>query len=278
MAADRALFRWVGGKSYAVPSLAPLIRAHLELHGGQLVSLFYGSGAIERAVGGPQIGGEACPELLGLFEDLQLIGPDRVHEALLAFDKKLGRTRKAYDVARNTAHLSAPARSARFLWLSAMAFNGVWRVNSRGEMNMPPDPARLGSATALPPIDAVREFAEQIRLTRFVRGWSNALASAGPKDVVIADPPYMGKGAFRAYTAIGFPDVDQRYLAGKLREHVQKGGAFIAFNSPAAAHLYAWACVDEQERSGQISSDGDGREPVTEIVIAAGFRAQGQPG
>jgi site-specific DNA-adenine methylase/DNA modification methylase len=234
--ADRGLFRWAGAKRHLLEKVAPLINGHRQATGGRLISLFFGSGAIERAVGGCAVAADASPELLGLYEDLQTAGP----------------------------------RSARFLWLSAMAFNGIWRVNSAGEMNMPPDPARLARGTeALPPLEAFQKFAQEIRAIAFVKGWENALRVARPGDLVFVDPPY---GQFDGYTADGFGSRDHRLLARALREAFDLNCVgIIAFNAPEAAPIYHWAKCEEVTRSGCVSSKATERDPVTELVITAGL-------
>lgn len=275
MASERGLFRWPGGKGHLVERLAPLLRRHATHRGGLTVSLFYGSGAIERAAGCVRLAADASPELLGLYDDLQQLGPAAVYAALLQFDAQTERTKDGYNLARSRFGLPAPLRSGRFLWLSAMAFNGIWRVNARAVMNMPPDPARLASKTTLPPRDAFDAFAEQLRDTRFVNGWRTAWMERRRTDLLFADPPYMGKGAFRSYTKDGFDDGAQRMLAQCLREHVDQGGALIAFNGPVAARLYEkWAHVEVSMRPGTVSSKGDEREEVGELLITAGLEIQ----
>jgi DNA adenine methylase len=271
--ADRGLFRWAGAKRHLVDRVGPLIRAHLGTTGGRLISLFFGSGAIERAVGGCVLAADASPELLQLYSDLQEFPPEHVHGELLRFAGICPATPLGYRTARElNCDARAPLKSsARFLWLSAMAFNGIWRVNSAGEMNMPPDPARLARGTeALPPLEAFQKFAQEIRAIAFVKGWENALRVARPGDLVFVDPPY---GQFDGYTADGFGSRDHRLLARALREAFDLNCVgIIAFNAPEAAPIYHWAKCEEVTRSGCVSSKATERDPVTELIVTAGLR------
>src|SRR5258707_5557080 len=140
------LFRWVGSKHHLVPRLAPLLREQLVFGGGRIVSLFYGSGALEQAAAltEPQLAAEANPELRCLYEQL-VHRPSQVHAALISLDASVSRNRAAFLRVRalDAEALSPPDRALRFLWLSAMSFNGLVRVNCHGPHNVPPDTSGL---------------------------------------------------------------------------------------------------------------------------------------
>lgn len=264
--------RWVGSKRHMVDRVLPLIHAHRARSKGRLISLFFGSGAIERVAGSCAIGAEFSPELLQLFADLQTAGPEAVHAALLKYAGERQFSIEAYRRAREVdADARAPlTSSARFLYLCSFAFNGLWRVNSAGVMNVAPDPGRLAKRFAtLPPLEAFTAFAHQIAGIRFVRGWQTALALSRPGDILLVDSPY---GKFDGYCAGGFSPKDHRLLASALKDAMRTGIGFIGFNAPTAATIYHWAECETVTRSGCVSSDGDGREPVEELIITAGLR------
>lgn len=270
---ERGLFRWAGAKRHLIERVKPLVEAHLAATGGRLISCFHGSGAIERACGGAAIAADASPELLMLFAALRA-DPDQVHRDLVALDARTDRTPEAYKALglanKDPLYAYLPVGAARFLWLSAMAFNGVWRVNGKGQMNMGVDRARLARRDVLPGIEAFRAFAAEIHSTRFVFGWQTALAAALPGDLALVDSPY---GAFDGYTAAGFGSRDHRLLASALKEEAAGGVAVIAFNAPEAASIYHWAHVEEVTRSGCVSSKATDRDPVAELIITAGLQS-----
>lgn len=255
-----------------VERVKPLTEAHRAASGGRLISPFHGSGAIERACGGAAVAADAAPELLQLFAALKT-DADEVHRQLVLLDAYLERTPESYKALglanKDPFYAHLPVGAARFLWLSAMAFNGVWRVNGRGQMNMGVDRARLARKDVLPSVETCRAFAAEIKDTRFVVGWESALLEARPGDVALVDSPY---GEFDGYTAAGFGSRDHRLLAGALKEAVARGVAVIAFNAPEAAPIYHWAHVEEVTRSGCVSSKATERDPVAEIIITAGLR------
>jgi DNA adenine methylase len=246
----------------------PVIAAQLRGGGGRLVSLFYGAGLVEQEVAtiAPQIAADANPDLLALYLYAELArDPDELFRSLVRLNAQTPRSRDGFYAVR--AHLPAGRceRAARFLWLSAMSFNGLWRVNRAGDHNVPPDRARLARAWPLPTHGQLAAAAERIRCVVFFPDWRSAVALVRPGDVVISDPPYLG--GFDGYTALRFSRAHHEALAATL-EQIAKNGCFVlAFNSPAATPLYSrWAHLELGSRSGGINCDGHARQAVDELL------------
>jgi DNA adenine methylase len=258
-----------------VPTLAPALRAQLVSTGGRCVSLFYGSVALEQAAfaGATVLAAEANQDLVALYSQLAR-DPARVWRALLFLDSCSRRKRDGEGAYRRVAaaSLSSPLeRAARFLWLSSLSWSGMWRVNSFGAFNVPPDRARLARPWPFPGLRVFERAAEAVRGTTFVADWRDALAVASPGDIVLADPPYSG--GFVDYAAARFTDADQEELATALRSAAACGVLVAAFNSPSAAHWYeppweTWPIT----RSGRVSARADRRGKVSEFVATLGWR------
>lgn len=271
----RRLFRWTGSKKHLVGTLAPALRAQLALTGGRCISLFYGSGALEQAAFPRKavLAAEANPDLVALHSQLA-IDPDRVWRALVFLDECSCRLRNGDGAYRRVA-ASTPRtpleRAARLLWLSSLCWNGLWRVNSSGFFNVPPDGARLTRAWPFPGLRVFQRVAALVRGTTFVSDWRSALAQARSGDLVLADPPYAG--GFVEYTAARFSTAEQKQLSTALRSASSSGGvAVVAFNSPSAAHWYGspWSLAFVT-RSGCINARGDGRGAVSEFIATLGW-------
>lgn len=261
-----------------VPTLAPALRAQLVAMGGRCVSLFYGSGALEQAAfaGASVLAAEANPDLVALHSQLAR-DPARVWRALLFLDSCSRRKRDGEGAYRRVAaaSLSSPLeRAARFLWLSSLSWSGMWRVNSFGAFNVPPDRARLARPWPFPGLRVFERAALAVRGTTFVPDWRDALAAASPGDLILADPPYAG--GFVEYTAARFKDADQEELATALHSAAARGVLVAAFNSPSAAHWYEppwerWPIT----RSGRVNVRADRRGNVSEFVATLGWRPTG---
>ncbi len=272
----RRLFRWTGSKKHLVGVLAPALQEQLARTGGRCISLFYGSGALEQAAfpGKAVLAAEANPDLVALHSQLA-IDPERVWRALMFLDECSRRLRNGDGAYRRVAAATPRTpleRAARFLWLSSLCWNGLWRVNSSGFFNVPPDRARLSKAWPFPGLRVFQRVAAIVRGTAFVSDWRSALAQARPDDLILADPPYAG--GFVDYTAARFSDAEQEQLATALRfaSSSSGGAAVVAFNSPSAAHWYGspWSLAFVT-RSGCINARGDGRGAVSEFIATLGW-------
>ena len=272
---QRRLFRWTGSKKHLVGVLAPALRAQLAVTGGRCISLFYGSGALEQGAfpGEAVLAAEANPDLVALHSQLA-IDPARVWRALVFLDecsRRLWNGEGAYRHVAAATPRTPLERAARFLWLSSLCWNGLWRVNSSGFFNVPPDRARLSRRWPFPGLRVFQRVAAIVRGTAFVSDWRSALAQARPGDLILADPPYAG--GFVEYTAARFGEAEQEQLATALRFTSSSGGvAVAAFNSPSAAHWYGspWSLAFVT-RSGCINARGDGRGAVSEFIATLGW-------
>ena len=272
------LFRWPGSKWHLVTKWAPRLRAHLDATGGRLVSLFYGSGALEQVGPSRLVAADANPELRILYGELQSDGGAAVFAELVALDRSVGRTRESYIGVRalSTSLLQPATRAARFLWLSGLAWNGLWRVNRAGQFNVPCDPARLRRPWPFPSAQALAAASLRAPLAPLHADWRDALALARPGDLVLADPPYVD--GFDAYCAGRFSLAQQQELAARLAEAARAQIAVIAFNAPGAAALYRpWASISRVQRSGRINSRVTARGPVRELVAVAGLLGTARP-
>lgn len=134
--------------------------------------------------------------------------------------------------------------AARFFLLLGSNFNGLWRVNSDGEYNVP-----IGARTSGKPIvfnlAAARDglLAQAAALARpgvqlVCADMLAVIAEAGPGDVVYADPPYLGTHS--AYTAGKFSAALHTQLAVALRGAARRGATVLLSNSasPLTQEIY----------------------------------------
>ncbi len=161
--------------------------------------------------------------------------------------------------------------AARFVYLNKTGFNGLWRVNKAGQMNVP-----MGRYTNPNICDAanLRACAQVLQTAAIeCRDYLTIGPIARAGDLVYFDPPYVPMSAtseFTAYTADGFGPDDQRHLRDLALDLKQRGVHVILSNSatPAVEALYGESfTLHRVSRSGAISSKGDGRGRVAEYII-----------
>lgn len=272
-------FRWVGAKGHIAPRVVPLILERLA-GGGKLVSLFFGSGAIELAcarLGDRRVGADANPELRFFYESLRRETADDTWWALKDIDHVSGRAQATTEDERVAAYYrvrsmdvgpqNISTRGARFLWLQQFCFNGLWRENASGRHNVPCARDRLARGLSVT-MEDLKRTRQALGSLRLFPDWTLAFERAEPGDVVMADPPYLK--TFEKYVGRGFGPQDQETLSKALKSASDRGISVIAFNSPDAKPLYSWAEIESIPRSGRISSKGSGRQAKEELLITAG--------
>ncbi len=137
-------------------------------------------------------------------------------------------------------------RGVRAIWLNLHCHSGLWRVNSRGQFNVPPQPDRFVSVKMDRVAVALRAASEQLQGVEVEHeDFTSVLAECGEGDFIYCDPPYMpdDSSQFVGYVAGGFgKDEDGRdrhlQLAVCARDAALRGARLVISNSGAAAPLY----------------------------------------
>lgn len=174
--------------------------------------------------------------------------------------------------AETTRHAHAIYRAARMLYLNKTCFNGLYRVNKRGEFNVPfgryaqpkvlDAPALLATSAAIQNVD-------------FVCGDFEATTKdAGPVDAIYFDPPYYPTSPtamFAAYTADGFGEADHVRLARAFNARARAGADCVLSNSyaPFIRGLYAYYGPRTVTAPRALNSDGKKRGAVNELLVVA---------
>jgi DNA adenine methylase len=137
-----------------------------------------------------------------------------------------------------------PELAAMLIYLNRTGYNGLFRVNSLGEFNVP-----AGRHTSLTICDAdnLRRSSRALngpRVSVEVRSFADALADAGEGDFVYLDPPYAPvsrTAQFTSYTAGRFGPGEQAELQRLVIAIARRGGRVLLSNSvaPEIRRLYA---------------------------------------
>ncbi len=161
-------------------------------------------------------------------------------------------------------------RAAAFIYLNKTCYNGLWRVNSRGEFNVP-----LGRYDDPTIFDRLQLRAASRVLQRAelsVSHFAEAVAGAEAGDFVYFDPPYhplSDTAHFTSYTSSSFGPEDQRELARVARGLVRRGCAVLVSNSDTAfiRDLYRDFRIEVVDCARAINSKASARGPQRELII-----------
>lgn len=166
--------------------------------------------------------------------------------------------------------LSDVERASRFIYLNRTCFNGMYRVNSQGQFNVPfghyKNPRIIDENNLLNCSELLKKT--EIKCADF----SEILTKVKKGDLVYFDPPYVPlneTSSFTSYTKDGF-DIDMQF---KLRDVCDKldtmGIKFMLSNSDTKLvnELYANYEIKKVFASRQINANTDGRGKITEVLV-----------
>ncbi len=164
-----------------------------------------------------------------------------------------------------------PAKvAARFLYLNRTCWNGLFRVNLRGEFNVP----RGTKNEVLLSTDRPEEYARILRNAELC--WSDfemLVDAAGYGDFVYADPPYTVKHNFNGFVKYNesiFSWEDQERLASALRRARRRGAFVIVSNAdhPSVRHLYQSDFqIQTVCRASVIAGSAEHRSRTSELLV-----------
>ncbi|HKT11603.1 MAG TPA: Dam family site-specific DNA-(adenine-N6)-methyltransferase [Terriglobia bacterium] len=161
-------------------------------------------------------------------------------------------------------------RAVRFLYLNRTCFNGIYRVNRKGDFNVP-----VGSKSLVAyPGGYLQNVAASLRSASIRESdFEAAIDRAGSGDFIFADPPYTvmhNNNNFLKYNSNLFSWPDQVKLAAALKRAAVRGAAFMVSNADhgSVRDLYAkFGTLHRVNRSSVLAADPLRRRRTTELLI-----------
>jgi len=227
----KPLLKWVGGKTKLLKELYLYVPNKYTTY-------------IEPFVGGGTLLFSLCPdngiitdanrELINFYKQVR----DNPLE-VLSLTKLYELSEKAYYEVRQDdrdinwrVEKSCLQRAARFLYLNKTSFNGMWRVNSSGKMNVP---YGKYSKITLPKEEHMIKISRLLRNTLILSvDFYDTLEYVDKNTFVYLDPPYVpysDTANFTNYASKGFEEYDHVRLVQYCDELTKRGAKFLLSNS-----------------------------------------------
>ena len=274
--AERAkpFVKWVGGKRSLLPELLRRVPADFNNYyepfvgGGALFFALKNEGRLDLAGGGRTFLSDINFDLINTYQVIQrdpapLIAKLRHHQA--------NHSKEYYYQIRSQHQLDERVDiAARFIYLNKTCYNGLWRVNSKGEFNVP-----VGSAEkpAICQANNLRDCHASLRNVDVrVRDFRQLTASKG--DFVYFDPPYdpLAGGSFTDYTRSGFGKSEQVDLRDYCRDLHAKGVRFMLSNSATdfihALYSDSIFKIRQVKAPRMVNCKADKRGAVSELLVS----------
>jgi DNA adenine methylase len=260
--------KWPGGKRWACPMIVPIVRQHLKK---KYYEPFLGGGAVFFALR-PEcaILSDTNPELIQVYRNVRA----RCSDVITAL-KTLPVDAETYRQIRKTRGETALANAVRLLYLNRTAFGGMYRLNKRGEFNVP-----YGGGERSPEILWRRQLLQRAATALrgaalFARGFEHSLRTAEAGDVVYCDPTYTvmhETNNFRRYNESNFSWSDQELLARLCKKATGRGVVVIVSNAyhDEIRKLYHPYQPMILTRNSLLAPDAEFRRPVKECLFILG--------
>jgi DNA adenine methylase len=256
--------KWAGGKS----ELLPEIKMRLPRSFNTYWEPFLGGAALFFSIApASAVLSDLNEELVNCYEVVKT----NIDELLVELLKH--KNSKSHFLHVRSMHpwqLDPVQRAARVIFLNKTCFNGLYRVNQRGEFNVPfgkyPNPNFRDETTLRAASRALKSA--QIRC----RDFRSLLYKAQPGDFIYFDPPYdplSATSSFTSYSETPFGEREQRALKAVFKALDERGCRVMLSNSdtPLIRKLYNKFGVENVLASRAINCNGSKRGKISELII-----------
>ena len=169
------------------------------------------------------------------------------------------------------AKLKTYEKAARCIYLNKACFNGLYRVNSKGQFNVPFNGKEKIFCFTEDNIRALHMYFSKRKPVILNKDFAEAVKTARAGDFVYFDPPYdvVGEQSFTSYTVGGFGKKEQERLKNVFKELSDKGVFVMVSNANTQfiQELYKDFNIHVINARRNINSKADGRGKVEEVII-----------
>jgi DNA adenine methylase len=288
----KPFLKWAGGKTQILDQIRARYPKGLGREFTRYAEPFVGSGAVLFDVLGRYdlrdiYIGDTNSELVTCFEMVR----DRVDEVAEILKQIQSEYLPGDTAARKNFYFEARKRfnqirtdlsaatniAALFIFLNRTCFNGLYRVNSDGEFNVPMGSYKNPNILDDRNLRAVSRALAGVTISR--AEYSQSIDFINSECFVYLDPPYRplsSTSSFTSYVQDAFGDAQQTELAKFVDTIVDRGAYVLVSNSDPKNtdpsndffdHLYAKHTIERIKAVRIINSVASGRGAITELLI-----------
>lgn len=260
----KPILKWAGGKTQLLDELLAVTPDKYNKY----IEPFFGGGALFFALQ-PQnaVIADSNPEIVNVY--LQVA--NAVEEVISQLMKYKNSSEMFYDVrSQDWEKMSEVEAAARTIYLNKTCFNGLYRVNRKGQFNVPFGKYKNPTICDT---ENLRAASKVLKKAKIVCGdYKDVLRDfASPEDYIFIDPPYLpvSKYAdFKRYTKEQFYEEDHYELAGEIERLRELGCKIVHTNSnnPLVHELYSNYPIEVIPTKRFISSKASSRKGEDVII------------
>jgi len=289
----KPFLKWAGGKGQLLSQLSEYLPTQISNEPFTYIEPFVGGGAmlfymlqhfsnIKKAVVN-DVNEDLILTYRIIKDDVETLisSLDRLEKNYLAINDQEGRSQVFYEVRdRYNQHVgNSIERVSQLLFLNKTCFNGLYRVNRRGEFNVP-----FGKY-ANPTICNAKILRADSELLQFAHveicqgDYAKTIDHVEGLTFFYLDPPYRpldSTSSFTAYAKGDFNDNDQRALAAFCNQLTERGCLWMESNADCSSknpedtffeELYEDYIIDRVYASRFINANPEKRGKLTELII-----------
>ena len=289
----RPFLKWAGGKSQLLNQLGAYLPQQISEEPFTYIEPFVGGGAmlfymlqhfcnIRKAVIN-DVNEDLILTYRIIKDDVEALitNLDKYEKDYLAITDQEGRSQIFYEVReRYNQHLGdSIERASQLIFLNKTCFNGLYRVNRRGQFNVPFGKYAHPTICNAKLLRADSQLLQSAQVVISQGDYAQTVQHIDGLTFVYLDPPYRpldATSSFTAYSKGDFNDDDQRALAAFCHQLSERGCFWMESNADCSAKnpndtffedLYADYKIERVYASRFINANPEKRGKLTELLI-----------
>ncbi len=269
----KPLLKWAGGKRQLIPQMDKYFPKEFNNY----IEPFVGGGAIFfYLLPKNAILIDVNQELINVYRVIK----ENVSELIISLKKHINEKEYYYKIRNIDRNLeefkkwSDIEKASRTIYLNRCCYNGLYRVNSKGQFNVPFGKYKNPNFCDEKNLRAVNMVLQNVKIIH--DSFERCLDFANEKTFIYLDPPYfpLSKTAsFTSYTKEDFTKVDQIKLKGLVDKLTERGCKVMLSNSnnEFILNLYEDYAIKEVKAKRAINSNPSKRGEIKEVLIVNSF-------
>jgi len=264
--------KWTGGKR----QLLPVIKSLMPDNYNSYFEPFVGGGALFFDLSPDKaVINDFNNELMNCYQQIKK-HPQKLIELLTKHQENNSKEYylelRAVDRDNRINKMTDVERATRIMYMLRVNFNGLYRVNSKNQFNVPYGRYKNPKIVDGELILSISEYLNNNDIRILNGDFEEAVRDVQAGDFVYFDPPYIPlseTSAFTSYTHEGFSYEEQVRLSDVYRKLDKKGAYVMLSNSssPLVEELYKGFNIHKVEATRTNGAKASSRGKISEIIV-----------
>ena len=264
--------KWTGGKR----QLLPIIKSLMPDNYNNYFEPFIGGGALFFDLSPDKaVINDFNNELINCYQQIKKY-PQKLIELLAKHQENNSKEYylelRSADRDNRIDKMTNVERAARIMYMLRVDFNGLYRVNSKNQFNVPYGRYKNPKIVDSDLILSISQYLNSNNIKILTGDFEKAVQDVVAGDFVYFDPPYIPlseTSAFTSYTHEGFTYEDQVRLRDCFKKLDEKGAFVMLSNSssPLVEELYKDFNIHKVEANRTNGAKTSSRGKILEIIV-----------